>query len=147
MYSGSTVIYGVEVSAHMVSDALDLILNDNEIDARLDDDHHEFIDILNSQLKSKGYSCTCYCMHCCAFDESGFLYVGIELGEIVTAYRTDVDNYSSYDDFHQHMTSMLEETKTTYEANADKIRADLSKLFPHETVKIYTFANDCDRCT
>lgn len=147
MYSGCEVIYGVEVTGGMMLGAMGYkLLTDNAVDD-MTNDAYSFVEMVNEWLHEQGYTVMCHKLRCCAHRSNYMFYIGHRLGEVVTAYRTRVKNYDDYTAFHQHMADMLQGTKNEHKKYGKKVAKELNKLFPRETVKIYTYANDCDSCT
>lgn len=137
------MIYGVEVTAKMILIAMGKDVNDDTYV----DDFYEFAEMTNEWLKSKGFTCQCHHLRCCAWKSNHLFYVGQNLGDIYTAYRTYVETHDDFNGFHTFIANMLQKTKNMYEQHGTVVSDNLKELFPTEPIKIYTFANDCDRCS
>lgn len=86
---------------------------------------------------------------CCNFNRyNNTIYIGAKLGKNDIAYR---DNVREYDDFEQYYNSYIKDVlmiKTKIENEKLLIEAEIEGLgIDDRKPKIYTMANDCERCT
>lgn len=166
MYSGDQVFYAVAVSIEQAYDILVAyaekhnITFNNTVEVYGDEyyinefnSYNELYKQFNvlqgmmSQLKLKHIDVLC--PSCCNFNVyNRTIYIGAKLGKNDVAYR---DSVRDYDDFEKYYNSYI---KSVLMMNT-KIQNE--KLFIDEEIrhigikecnpKIYTMANDCERCT
>lgn len=142
MYSGCVVIYGVQLTACDIEMTLGL-----KPPTFQNGSQHDYTDEINQWMCDKGYILQCDHLRCCAFHNDRMFYIGINLGEITTAYRSSVCNHESFEHFFTEMSSMIADTKRVYAKNKTRVKKELERVFPGVPIKVYTFANDCESCT
>jgi hypothetical protein len=171
MYSGDQVFYAVAVSLQQAYDILlayaekhnitfnntvklygdTYYINEFECYERLYDQYFVIKGMI-SQLQFKYIDVMC--PSCCNFkyyeyyQENSNIYIGADLGRNDIVYR---DNIRMYDDFEQYYESYTKEVvvmKEKIEREKLLIEEEIRQLGVDDcTPKIYSMANDCQRCT
>jgi hypothetical protein len=103
-------------------------------------------EIINEWLKDNGYTIRLYQKPCC-FGKDNLVFVGMYLGVTNMIYRSDVENYSTFEEYHKSKMDQLLKIQDTFnELDKSIIEKELQD-FSDEKVQYYCIANDCDACT
>lgn len=151
MYSGPTVLFAVETSIDQLCDLLQLSEKDfdrnNEGVVSVADAWEDYNGIVTDRLLERGCpALRVFRLPCCNSQYTPTLFLGIYLGELVVAYRDNVDTFATFEAYEAHLNTMIGEMRVRARAR-ESATQEIRKIIPDAAPQIYTFANDCDSCT
>lgn len=84
----------------------------------------------------------------CCYD-NGEIYFGYSLGQANVVYRNSVDEYDTFEEYHQSKTTEMMEIMRYFYKNQTRFVKNFAKLPPLDPAKpkFFTFADDCEHCS
>ena len=150
MYSGYILVYAFNLNIEIICQIFEKFY---EIDDEENYYSYNFLENINEILEEKGYKFINLIYKKCCYHNEEEVFLGVELGNTSFIYRNYVQNFITFDSYHQFYQNQLDEIKLKYTENEIEILKEFKDFANEYNIddlgqpEFYTFANDCESCT